>query len=96
MARLRGHIAVNVYTTQNFNKYFLAIVYTNIYMNIHRNVNKVKRREAKAPTMVFRLKRPLAEFLRHEAEKRNRTMTSIVEELLSYRKNFKTWPPEGM
>lgn len=45
--------------------------------------------------MVFRLKQPLAEFLRREAEKDNRTMTSIVEELLTYRKNFKNWPPEG-
>jgi hypothetical protein len=45
--------------------------------------------------MVFRLKAPLAQFLRHEAEKHHRTMTSIVEELLAYRKNFKSWPPNG-
>jgi hypothetical protein len=64
-------------------------------MNIHPSVKKVKRRATKAPIMVFRLKRPLADFLRREAERHNRTMTSIVEELLSYRKNFKTWPPNG-
>jgi hypothetical protein len=58
-------------------------------------VNKVKRRGTKARTMVFRLKRPLADFLRREAEKRNRTMTSIVEELLTYRMDFKIWPPDG-
>lgn len=58
------------------------------------NVSKVKR-ATKAPIMVFRLKQPLAHFLRREAERHNRTMTSIVEELLAYRKNFKTWPPNG-
>jgi hypothetical protein len=62
---------------------------------MHPNVKKVKRRATKAPIMVFRLKQPLAVFLRQEAEKQNRTMTSIVEELLTYRKNFKTWPPDG-
>lgn len=59
------------------------------------NVKKAKRRGTKAPIMVFRLKRPLAEFLRREAGKNKRTMTSIVEELLTYRKSFKTWPPNG-
>jgi len=63
-------------------------------MNI-QPVNKIKRRTTKAPIMVFRLKQPLASFLRREAERRNRTMTSIVEELLSYRKSLKTWPPNG-
>jgi len=56
-------------------------------------VKKVKRRGTKAPIMVFRFKQPLAAFLRKEAEKQNRTMTSIVEELLSYRKSLKIWPP---
>jgi hypothetical protein len=60
------------------------------------NVKKVKRRGIKAPIMVFRLKQPLAQFLRREAERHNRTMTSIVEELLTYRKSFKAWPPDGM
>jgi len=45
--------------------------------------------------MVFRLKEPLAEFLRKEAEKQNRTMTSILEELLAYRKSYRSWPPNG-
>jgi hypothetical protein len=44
--------------------------------------------------MVFRLKEPLANFLRAEAEKSNKTMTSILEELLAYRKQYKSWPPE--
>jgi len=62
---------------------------------MHSTVKKVKRHGTKAPIMVFRFKQPLAAFLRQEAEKQKRTMTSIVEELLTYRKNFKTWPPRG-
>jgi hypothetical protein len=45
--------------------------------------------------MVFRFKAPLASFLRFEAGKCNKTMTSILEEMLAYRKNFKAWPPDG-
>ena len=74
---------------------FLVLVYTKLYANSLQSVNKVKRRARKAPIMVFRLKQPLADFLRREAERRNITMTSIVEELLAYRKNFKSWPPDS-
>ena len=65
-------------------------------MNIQPNVNKIKRRATKAPIMVFRLKQPLASFLRREAVRHNRTMTSIVEELFSDRKSLKTWPPNDV
>jgi hypothetical protein len=40
----------------------------------------------------FRLKEPSAIFLKGEAVKSNKTMTAIAEELLSYRKQFKSWP----
>jgi hypothetical protein len=44
--------------------------------------------------MIFRLEKSLAEFLREEAEKSNKTMTAILEELLAYRRKFKSWPPD--
>jgi hypothetical protein len=69
-----------------------------MYINISQPVSIAKRSRlkprTKAPAMVFRLKEPLAQFLRAEAEKSNKTMTSILEELLAYRKQFKSWPPE--
>jgi hypothetical protein len=60
-------------------------------MNAKRNGTKPIK---KAPSMVFRIEKSLAEFLRKEAEKNHKTMTSILEELLAYRRQFKSWPPE--
>jgi hypothetical protein len=95
LARANGRTKVFVYTHQVRRRVFSC---KSIYYYIHEyafKVKKVKRRGTKAASMVFRLKEPLAQFLRHEAEKHHRTMTSIVEELLAYRKNFKSWPPNG-
>ena len=76
---------------------FSCQAYIRVYINMPQHVIIAKRRKkklrTKAPAMVFRLKEPLADFLRGEAEKSNKTMTAIVEELLSYRKQFKSWPP---
>ena len=77
---------------------FFLRSYIRVYIRIAQYVTNAKRRKkrprTKAPSMVFRLKEPLAIFLRGEAERSNKTMTAIIEELLSYRKQFKSWPPD--
>ena len=45
--------------------------------------------------MVFRIEKSLAAFLRKEATRSRKTMTAILEELLAYRRQFKSWPPEA-
>jgi hypothetical protein len=51
------------------------------------------RKKVKAKAMLFKLKKPIAKFLRGESRRSGKDMVQIVEEMLQYRMRFPAWPP---
>ncbi len=61
------------------------------YILIYIVRNMVKA--IKAKPMLIKLRKDLDSFLRKEAKRSGKTMVLILEELLEYRRRFKTFPP---
>lgn len=78
------------------------MLYPNIYGYIKwgmiRNTPKRApgRKRVKGNGMLFKFPKDLEKYLRSESESSGKTMVRIIEELLRYRSQFKTWPPVGI
>ena len=45
--------------------------------------------------MLIKLHKDLRSYLDLAAERENRTKVAVIEDLLRFRQQFKTWPPYG-
>lgn len=60
---------------------------------MRRAPTKKGRKTIKAKGRLMKFRKDLDAYLHSESEKSGKPMTLIVEELLEYRRNFKTFPP---
>lgn len=58
--------------------------------------NRHIRRLRKAKMIPFRFRKPIEKYLRRESRREGKTMLRIIEEMLEYRAQFRTWPPRIM
>jgi len=64
-------------------------------MKTRRKQGKRGRKRIKGPALLIKLHKDLRSYLDLAAERENRTKVAVIEDLLRFRQQFKTWPPYG-
>jgi len=64
-------------------------------MKSWKKLASVGRKRIKGRPLLIKLHKDLRSYLDLTAERENRTKVAVIEDLLRFRQQFKTWPPYG-